>query len=81
MSEHAAVAAQQFVLVSNELCAPSELHRTARSCILFPSADEQYKIYFAYKSIYVSIWPSLLQDSFQATIKAELVSSDVYMIA
>ena len=38
-----------------------------------------HKIYSVLKSFYLNVWPSLLQDSLQATIKAEPVFSDVYM--
>ena len=40
---------------------------------------EMHEIYSVQKSFYLNIWPSLFQDSFQATIEAELVLSDVYM--
>jgi hypothetical protein len=37
------------------------------------------KYFFAKKSIYFNVWPSLFQDSSQTTIKAELVFSGAYM--
>ena len=38
-----------------------------------------HEIYSVQKSFYPNVWPSFLQDSFQATIEAELAFLDVYM--
>ena len=40
---------------------------------------EMHEIYSVQKSLYLNVWPPLLKDSFQATIEAEFVFSDVYM--